>query len=309
MPAVAPPMAIRQRARRPRQRARSSPRSSPGTLSSLSIVPPVWPRPRPASMKTGRPQLASSGAITSDTLSPTPPVECLSQRRGTSAPRSQRSPESRMARVSARVSSGSRPRMAAAIRKAASCPSLQEPSAAPRATAWISSRRSRIPARLRSRMRYGRTIESGCARRRDQPGNPGMPPSGGRRSARRIERGHLLLGVRAQGGLRELVEDPLVGLDRLLGPVELLQGQAQLVQDHVLRQRRVPLLQHGPQLLDYLLALALLAVEREQVEAGLGGQHGPLVVVDEVAPQLAGLVELAGVGGHLRKIEAGHAAG
>ncbi len=104
-------------------------------------------------MKTGSPQLASSGAITSDTLSPTPPVECLSQSRGTAPPRSQRSPESRMARVSARVSPPSSPRMAAAIRKAASWPSLQEPSVAPRATERISSSASRIPARLRSRMR------------------------------------------------------------------------------------------------------------------------------------------------------------
>jgi hypothetical protein len=91
--------------------------------------------------------------MTSETLSPTPPVECLSQTRATSPARFQRSPDSSMARVSARVSSGSRPRMAAAMRKAASCPSLHEPSAAPWATARISSSPSRIPARFRSRMR------------------------------------------------------------------------------------------------------------------------------------------------------------
>ena len=48
--------------------------------SSLSRVPPVGPRPRPESIGTCRSQQASSGASGSDTLSPTPPVECLSTR-------------------------------------------------------------------------------------------------------------------------------------------------------------------------------------------------------------------------------------
>jgi hypothetical protein len=56
----------------------------------------------------------------SETLSPTPPVECLSQRCGTSRASSQRSPDSSIARVSASVSPRSRPRIAAAIRKAPS---------------------------------------------------------------------------------------------------------------------------------------------------------------------------------------------
>src|SRR4051812_4774919 len=244
-------------------------------LSSLSIVPPVWPRARPASMKTGRPQLASRGAISSDTLSPTPPVECLSQRRGTAAPSSQRSPESRMARVSARVSSPSRPRIAAAIRNAASCPPLHPPSApvgaaAPCATSRISSAESPIPARLRSRMRYGRAIG-----KRAGTGLPGSAREAGhplraeRRSGRRaggVEGGDLLLGLRTEGGLRELVEDLLVGLDRLLRAVELLEGGRQLVQDDVLGERRVPLLAHRAQLLDHVLGLPLLAVEGEHVE-------------------------------------------
>ena len=50
----------------------------PGIDSSLSRVPPVCPRPRPDSIGTTAPQLATSGASTSETLSPTPPVECLS---------------------------------------------------------------------------------------------------------------------------------------------------------------------------------------------------------------------------------------
>jgi hypothetical protein len=46
--------------------------------SSLSSVPPVWPRPRPEIIGTKPPHAAASGASISETLSPTPPVECLS---------------------------------------------------------------------------------------------------------------------------------------------------------------------------------------------------------------------------------------
>src|SRR5581483_6704518 len=69
----------------------------PGIASSLSAVPPVWPSARPVSITTGRPQAASSGASGSDTLSPTPTVECLSQSRGTSRRTSHCSPELRVA--------------------------------------------------------------------------------------------------------------------------------------------------------------------------------------------------------------------
>ena len=41
-------------------------------------MPPVWPRPRPDIIGTGTPHAAASGASTSDVLSPTPPVLCLS---------------------------------------------------------------------------------------------------------------------------------------------------------------------------------------------------------------------------------------
>ena len=50
----------------------------PGIDSSLSSVPPLWPRARPDSFATGTPAEATSGATTSVALSPTPPVECLS---------------------------------------------------------------------------------------------------------------------------------------------------------------------------------------------------------------------------------------
>ena len=46
--------------------------------SNLSIVPPVCPKPLPLILATGTPKLATKGAKIRVTLSPTPPVECLS---------------------------------------------------------------------------------------------------------------------------------------------------------------------------------------------------------------------------------------
>ena len=50
----------------------------PGIDSSLSSVPPVWPRPRPLILAKGTPQAATIGPTAIEVLSPTPPVECLS---------------------------------------------------------------------------------------------------------------------------------------------------------------------------------------------------------------------------------------
>ena len=50
----------------------------PGIDSSLSSVPPVCPSPRPDIIGTYAPHAAASGASTIDSLSPTPPVLCLS---------------------------------------------------------------------------------------------------------------------------------------------------------------------------------------------------------------------------------------
>ncbi len=51
---------------------------NPGMDSSLSSVPPVWPRARPETIGTVTPAAAASGAAIRLVLSPTPPVECLS---------------------------------------------------------------------------------------------------------------------------------------------------------------------------------------------------------------------------------------
>ena len=76
--------------------------------SSLSSVPPVWPSPRPLTMGTTTPHAAASGASIRDTLSPTPPVLCLSTVRP-SADRSKVSPERIISSARAAVSAKSIP--------------------------------------------------------------------------------------------------------------------------------------------------------------------------------------------------------
>ena len=77
----------------------------PGMDSSLSTVPPVWPRPRPLILAMRPPAAATMGQAMSVVLSPTPPVECLSTVELPKAERSTSSPEAAMASVSARISS------------------------------------------------------------------------------------------------------------------------------------------------------------------------------------------------------------
>ncbi len=92
---------------------------SPGTDSSLSSVPPVWARARPLSFGTLTPHAAASGVATSVTLSPTPPVECLSTLMPLILRRSSTSPLLTIAWVSASVSAAVIPRMQTAISQAA----------------------------------------------------------------------------------------------------------------------------------------------------------------------------------------------
>ena len=78
----------------------------PGIDSNLSIVPPVNPNPLPDILATGIPSDAIIGAKINVTLSPTPPVLCLS----TTVPisdKSNTSPECAIANVKLVVSSSS----------------------------------------------------------------------------------------------------------------------------------------------------------------------------------------------------------
>ena len=93
-------------------------------------MPPVWPRPRPEIIGTAPPQAATIGASISDTLSPTPPVECLSTT-GRSRSQSITVPERVIALVSATRSPGSIPRRNSAIASAPTWASDSEPSVIP----------------------------------------------------------------------------------------------------------------------------------------------------------------------------------
>ncbi len=100
--AVCPISASPQSRRTARKRASSRFTSKPGIASSLSSVPPVWPRPRPEIIGTDTPHAATAGARCSEILSPTPPVECLSTLAPGMSDRSSTSPECSIASVSAR---------------------------------------------------------------------------------------------------------------------------------------------------------------------------------------------------------------
>ena len=98
----------------------SSDRSTrnPAIDCSLSSVPPVCPRPRPDIIGTFTPHAAASGASTSDALSPTPPVECLSTFTPGMADRSTLMPDRTIADVSHAVSSVVIPLRTMAMRSA-----------------------------------------------------------------------------------------------------------------------------------------------------------------------------------------------
>ena len=91
---------------------------TPGIASSLSSVPPVCPSARPESFATGTPQAATSGTTISETVSPTPPEECLSTTVRVVAYDST-SPERTIASVSAAISASAIPRIVHAIASAA----------------------------------------------------------------------------------------------------------------------------------------------------------------------------------------------
>src|SRR4030095_5018988 len=152
-------------------------------LSILSSVPPVWPRPRPEIIGTKQPQAAAIRATRKLTLSPMPPVECLST---TGPPRSldhsRVVPECAIALVSAAASlndrdrrrvvperaidlcssaasSNDRERRQIAMASAATCSGGMLPSARPRTKNPICSAESVPPSRL-ARMTSTNNIDS-----------------------------------------------------------------------------------------------------------------------------------------------------
>ena len=99
----------------------------PATDSSLSRVPPVWPRPRPDSCGTATSNTATSGASGSVILSPTPPVECLSAVGRESPEKSIRSPLAIIAAVHVAISRRVIPLSSTAIARALICSSATTP--------------------------------------------------------------------------------------------------------------------------------------------------------------------------------------
>jgi len=87
----------------------------PGMASSLSRVPPVWPRPRPLIFTNAAPAAAISGTSTMLVLSPTPPVLCLSTVGRPIPSHSSSRPLATMARVMASVSASDIPCQRTAI--------------------------------------------------------------------------------------------------------------------------------------------------------------------------------------------------
>ena len=77
--------------------------------SNLSIVPPVWPKPLPLILASLAPKEAIIGPNIKLTLSPTPPVECLSTFIPSIQDKSQTSPLTLIASVRLAISSFSMP--------------------------------------------------------------------------------------------------------------------------------------------------------------------------------------------------------
>ena len=90
-----------------------------GMACNLSTVPPVIPKPRPLIFAIGTPKLARMGEIIKVTLSPTPPVLCLSTTLSAISRKSNFSPEPAIAMVSEKISSSVMPLMQIAISSAA----------------------------------------------------------------------------------------------------------------------------------------------------------------------------------------------
>ena len=91
----------------------------PGMDSNLSTVPPVNPNPLPDIFATGIPSEAIIGNSIIDTLSPTPPVLCLSTTFSPNFDKSNTSPEFAIANVKFTISSSVIPFIYIAITNAA----------------------------------------------------------------------------------------------------------------------------------------------------------------------------------------------
>ena len=131
----------------------------PGIASSLSAVPPVSPSPRPTSEGTARPQAAASGWMTNESLSPTPPVECLSATgRSTTPFQSMVAPEFIITSTRSAVSRAVMPRQQMAIASALIWQSGISPAVKPEMNSRISAEPSARPSRFLSIIDFAEII-------------------------------------------------------------------------------------------------------------------------------------------------------
>src|SRR5213593_4643798 len=168
-------------------------------LPSLSSVPPVCPRPRPEIIGTKPPQAATTGARMRLTLSPTPPVECLSRIGPPRSGQSRTVPERDMARVSDAHSPRVMPRKYTAIAKGQ--PGRRSP-----------SRRRSLPPDARSRPRSG-------SRRRVFRGSAPRPSPGSSHPLEHVGPFLQHLGISVAHGEADVVES---------GPSQLAEPFSQL---------------------------------------------------------------------------------
>ena len=163
----APAAAITPPTERSTSRISSGDRSArqPRIASILSRVPPVWPRPRPDNCGTAAPHAATSGTRTRETLSPTPPVECLSTVGRPTPDRSSRSPDAIIAAVHVVSSACESPRKKIAISSAEACSSATSPAVYACRNQSICSPDRTPPSRLVRMMSMTSTMAPSAARR------------------------------------------------------------------------------------------------------------------------------------------------
>src|SRR5690606_13895517 len=191
----------------------------PGMDSSLSSVPPVWPRPRPESWGTAAPQAATSGASGRVILSPTPPVLCLSAVGRDREEKSMRSPLAIIAAVQRAISRRFIPLSRIAMARAEICSSATSPRVYASMTQSIcsslSSPRSRLVRMTEMASMAMAGVPSGGAKGA-APGTTAVPGAGGgllvevlrgERLRQHLRQGHDALGgLEQQSGAAELVE-------------------------------------------------------------------------------------------------------
>src|SRR5450759_4619604 len=174
----------------------------PGIDSSLSTVPPVCPSPRPDILPKTAPLVAACGASTSVTLSPTPPLECLSSTGRRTTRRSSVLPLSTMARASSTVSASLKPLSTIAMSNALAWYEGTEPPTTPSTKARRRPASSSWPSRFQAITSFTKSTGASSTAASDQAGPARRHDGaerGGQRPGKAAAKGEHVL-VRAYSG-------------------------------------------------------------------------------------------------------------